>query len=75
MSDHSSERTTRSYTRKEVIRGAAGTGAALGLAPILAACGSSSSGGSSAGGSSGGSARSPSAASPTRPWCPSATCS
>jgi multiple sugar transport system substrate-binding protein len=55
MSDHSSERTTRSYTRKEVLRGAAGTGAALGLAPILAACGGSSSGGSSAGGSSGGS--------------------
>jgi len=54
MSDHSSERTTRSYTRKEVLRGAAGTGAALGLAPILAACGGSSSGGSSAGGSSGG---------------------
>jgi len=55
MSDHSSERTTRSYTRKEVIRGAAGTGAALGLAPILAACGSSSSSSGSSGGSSGGS--------------------
>ena len=75
MSDHSRrERTTRSYTRKEVIRGAVGTGAALGLAPMLAACGdSSSSGGSSAGGRP--AARSPSAASPTRRWCPSATCS
>ena len=42
MSDHSRrERRTRSYTRKEVIRGAAGTGAALGLAPIARGCGRS----------------------------------
>ena len=42
----------RSYTRREVIRGAVGTGAALSMAPLLAACGGGSS--SSSGGSSGG---------------------
>jgi len=41
----------RSYTRREVIRGAVGTGAALSMAPLLAACGGSSS--SSSGGSAG----------------------
>ena len=47
------ERTARSYTRKEVIRGAVGAGATLGLAPLIAACGggSSSSAGSAAAGS------------------------
>src|SRR5438128_12421107 len=54
MSDHTGrERDQRSYTRKEVIRGAVGTGAALSLSPLLAACGGSSS--SSSGGASGGS--------------------
>ena len=53
MSDQSSERGQRSYTRQQVIRGAVGTGAALSLSPLLAACGgsSSSSGASSSGGS------------------------
>jgi multiple sugar transport system substrate-binding protein len=43
MSDHEgSERTGRSYTRREVVRGAVGSGAALTLAPLLAACGGGS---------------------------------
>jgi len=54
MSDNQSrERVTRSYTRREVIQGAVGTGAALGLSPLLAACGGGSS--SSSGGKAGGS--------------------
>jgi multiple sugar transport system substrate-binding protein len=53
MSDNSGiERLQRSYTRKQVIRGAVGTGAALSLSPLLAACGGGS--GSSSGASSGG---------------------
>ena len=54
MNDHTAhERTKRSYTRKEVIRGAVGAGATLGLAPLIAACGggSSSSAGSATAGS------------------------
>ena len=54
MNDHTEhERTARSYTRKEVIRGAVGAGATLSLAPLIAACGggSSSSAGSAAAGS------------------------
>jgi ABC-type glycerol-3-phosphate transport system substrate-binding protein len=52
MSDQQvSERSRHSYTRKEVIRGAVGSGAALSLAPLLAACGGS---GSSSAASSGG---------------------
>ena len=44
MNDHTAhERTKRSYTRKEVIRGAVGAGATLGLAPLIAACGGGSS--------------------------------
>jgi multiple sugar transport system substrate-binding protein len=54
MSDQSSERGQRSYTRQQVIRGAVGTGAALSLSPLLAACGGSSSSSGSAGSGGGG---------------------
>ena len=46
----SNERAPGAYTRRQVMKGALGTGAALGLAPLLAACGSGS---SSSSGSSG----------------------
>jgi multiple sugar transport system substrate-binding protein len=57
MSDNmSSERGSRSYTRRQIVKGAIGTGAVLGLSPLAAACGGgSSSSGGSAGGSGGGS--------------------
>ncbi|MGZ4430977.1 MAG: extracellular solute-binding protein [Gaiellales bacterium] len=58
MIDHPGSDTTgrrKGYTRREVMtRGAAGTGAVLGLGPLLAACGGGSSGGSSSGGTGGG---------------------
>ena len=55
MSDHmSSERSPRSYTRGQIVKGALGTGAVLGgLGPLAAAWGG---GGGSSGGGSGGSA-------------------
>jgi spermidine/putrescine-binding protein len=55
MSDHpSSERSSRSYTRGQIVKGALGTGAVLGgLGPLAAACGG---GGGSSGGGSGGAA-------------------
>jgi multiple sugar transport system substrate-binding protein len=43
------------YTRRQVMRGALGTGAALGLGPLLAACGSSSSSSTASSGGAGGS--------------------
>jgi multiple sugar transport system substrate-binding protein len=53
MSDNmSSERGSRSYTRRQIVKGAIGTGAVLGLSPLAAACGGGSS--SSSGGSAGG---------------------
>ena len=58
MSDHTtSERSSRSYTRRQIVKGALGTGAVLGLSPLAAACGggSSSSGSSGAAGGGGGS--------------------
>ena len=48
------ERARGAYTRRQVLKGALGTGAALGLAPLLAACGG---GASASSGSSGGRGR------------------
>ena len=56
MSDQmTSERSSRSYTRRQIVKGALGTGAVLGLSPLAAACGSSSSSSGSSGGKAGGS--------------------
>ncbi|MFI5042993.1 MAG: extracellular solute-binding protein, partial [Acidimicrobiales bacterium] len=56
MSDQTtSERSSRSYTRRQIVKGALGTGAVLGLSPLAAACGGSSSSGGSSGGAAGGS--------------------
>src|SRR5262245_47032357 len=43
----------RGYTRKQIVRGALGAGAAFGAAPLLAACGGGSSSPTSSGGSAG----------------------
>src|SRR4051812_49483722 len=48
-------RRTDGYTRRQVMRGALGAGAALSVGGLAAACGGGSSGGSSGGGGSGGS--------------------
>jgi multiple sugar transport system substrate-binding protein len=55
MSDQmTSERGSRSYTRRQIVKGALGTGAVLGLSPLAAACGSSGGSSGSSGGKAGG---------------------
>ena len=54
MNEHSGI-PTGGYTRRQVMRGALGTGAVLGLGPLLAACGSSSSSSTGSGSTAGGS--------------------
>src|SRR5512132_3738205 len=49
------DRIHRGYTRKEVVRGALGAGAAFAAAPLIAGCGGGSSSSSSGGGSGAGS--------------------